>query len=148
MSTSIPIFRRSGPEDADYLFDLCQATMRGYVEQVWGAWNETAVRKHLAERAREGAFFTLHVEGARVGAVAFEHHGTHCQIEDLYVEPQRQRQGIGTSVVKHIIAMAAEKNIPVRLRVLSSNPARSLYERLGFEVTHSTPERHFLERCS
>ncbi|MDM0039655.1 GNAT family N-acetyltransferase [Variovorax sp. J22G21] len=148
MSKSIPIFRRSGLGDADYLFDLCQMTMRGYVEQVWGVWNEPAVRKHLAERAREGAFFMLYVDGARVGAVEFEHHGTHYQIEDLYVEPQSQGQGIGTFVVKHIIAMATEKNIPVRLRVLTPNPARRLYERLGFEVTRSTPERHFMERRS
>lgn len=148
MSTTVPSLRRLMPEEADYLFDLCQATMRGYVEEVWGAWNEAAVRVHLTERAQEGAFFMLLVRGERVGAVAFERFDTHYQIEDLYVEPGSQGQGIGTSVVTHIIEMAMLENVPVRLRVLTSNPARRLYERLGFEVVQSTSERYFLERPS
>lgn len=148
MSTNIPIFRHLGPEETDYLFDLCQLTMRGYVEQVWGAWNEAGVRAHLAERVRDGAFSALQVDGVRVGAAAFGRHDTHYQLEDLYIEPGSQGRGIGTFVVKHIIEMAARETLPVRLRVLTSNPARQLYERLGFQVIRSTPERYFLERPS
>jgi len=33
--------------DASYLYDLCEATMRGYVEEVWGLWNEDKSREFL-----------------------------------------------------------------------------------------------------
>jgi len=33
---------------------------------------------------------------------------------------------------------------PVALRVLKPNPARRLYERLGFEIICETPERCFM----
>lgn len=144
MTAVIPTLRRLAPEEADYLFALCEATMRGYVEQVWATWNGAAVRAHLTGRARAGAFFALYVRDARVGAVAFERHDTHYQIEDIYIEPDSQGQGIGTFVVNYIIEIAAQEGVPVQLRVLSSNPSRRLYERLGFKVIRSTPERHFL----
>lgn len=146
MTAGIPMLRRLGLEDADYIFDLCKLTMRSYVEQVWGAWNEAGVRAHLAEKARAGAFYGLHLGDVRVGAVAFERHDSHYQLEDLYVEPASQGQGIGTFVVQQIIDLARKEALPVRLRVLASNPARHLYERLGFKVVQQTPERYFLER--
>lgn len=146
MSKATPVFRRVGIEDADFLFELCEATMRGYVEQVWGSWNAAGVRAHLAEQARAGAFFALDLDGMRVGAVAFEQHDTHVQIEEMYIVPSCQNQGIGASVVAHIVSLASREQVPVRLRVLVSNPARLFYERLGFRVTASTPERHFMER--
>jgi hypothetical protein len=40
---------------------------------------------------------------------------------------------------------AREANLPIRLRVLAVNPAKALYERLGFVVVEMTPERQFME---
>lgn len=81
----------------------------------------------------------------RVGAIAVENHLTHIQIEDLYILPEFQNQGIGTAIVLDIIEEARQGHKPVRLRVLSSSPARVLYERLGFVVVKTTPERYFME---
>ncbi|GMN78364.1 GNAT family N-acetyltransferase [Variovorax sp. V512] len=122
MSKAVPAFRRVGAGDADFLFDLCEATMRGYVEQVWGSWNAAGVRAHLAEQARAGAFFALDLDGMRVGAVAFEQHDTHIQIEEMYIVPSWQNRGIGSAVVTHIVSLASREQVPVRLRVLASNP--------------------------
>jgi hypothetical protein len=36
--------------------------------------------------------------------------------------------------------------VPVRLRVLVVNPAKQLYERLGFVVTETTPEFFYMEK--
>jgi len=35
--------------------------------------------------------------------------------------------------------------MPLRLRFLKSNPALCLYERLGFRVSSTTPERVYME---
>ncbi len=44
-----------------------------------------------------------------------------------------------------LIAEAKAAGKPLRLRVLSVDPARRLYEREGFRVTSSTPERFYME---
>jgi GNAT superfamily N-acetyltransferase len=63
----------------------------------------------------------------------------------LYLLKEFQRRGLGTQLVKRLFVEARELNIPIRLRVLAVNPAKGLYERLGFVVVERTPERYFLE---
>ncbi|HLM00911.1 MAG TPA: GNAT family N-acetyltransferase, partial [Pyrinomonadaceae bacterium] len=59
--------------------------------------------------------------------------------------PEFQNRGIGTKLIKDVLAASIAKNKPVRLQVLKINPARNLYERLGFEISGETGT-HFLMR--
>ena len=63
-------------------------------------------------------------------------------IDYVAILPRFRNQGIGAQVVQEVIAAAAAKGQPVALQVLRGNPARRLYERLGFVVTEETAE-HF-----
>jgi ribosomal protein S18 acetylase RimI-like enzyme len=94
---------------------------------------------------KNDAFNSIFIGRSRVGAIAVERHDTHIQIEDLYILEEFQNQGIGTSIILDLIAEARQSDKPVRLRVLSSSPAKLLYERLGFVVVQTTPERYFME---
>ena len=53
---------------------------------------------------------------------------------------------MGTHLVQQVIALSEQRRIPVQLQVLKVNPARQLYERLGFRVTGGDEYRHFMER--
>jgi len=58
------------------------------------------------------------------------------RIVDIAVLPSKQRRGVGSQVLEEVIGDASKLGIPVRLMVELRNPARLLYERLGFhEVT-------------
>jgi ribosomal protein S18 acetylase RimI-like enzyme len=81
----------------------------------------------------------------RVGAITVERHDTHSQIEDIYILKEFQNQGIGTSIILDLIEEARQSYKPVRLGVLSSSPARIRYERLGFVVVQTKPQRYFME---
>ena len=132
-------------EDFDYLYRLSETTMRSYVEAVWGAWDENSSRAHYESTLKNGEFQAICEAGSRVGAISLLNHTSHLQIEQLYVEPQHQNRGVGTAVVHRVLADAAVDSKPVRLRVLVSNPAKQLYERMGFVVTETTKERHYME---
>ncbi|MEE9280835.1 MAG: GNAT family N-acetyltransferase [Myxococcota bacterium] len=45
-------------------------------------------------------------------------------------------------MIRFVLARGARRGVPVTLKVLRVNPARELYERLGFSVTGETRE-HF-----
>lgn len=132
-------------EDSDYLYNLCEITMRVYVEEVWGSWNESETRKHLSDALNRGVVESILENGLRIGAVSVEKHGSHYQLEQIYIEPSHQNRGLGETVVKKVIAKAVIDSLPVKLRVLRPNPAKRLYERLGFVVSDSTKERYFME---
>lgn len=55
-------------------------------------------------------------------------------IHTICIAPEHQRKGIGTEVIRSIVAEAINQTLPIRLSVLKVNPARALYERLGFKV--------------
>jgi ribosomal protein S18 acetylase RimI-like enzyme len=49
--------------------------------------------------------------------------------------PEHQGRGIGTALLREFINSAHEKGVSATLEVLKANePARRLYERLGFTV--------------
>jgi GNAT superfamily N-acetyltransferase len=119
--------------------------MRAYVEQIWGSFSEEYNRKDVAQSIAAGIYSIIRCDSQDVGALAIERHPTHIQLIQLYIVPSRQNQGIGTSLIRELAREAQESRKPLRLRVLSVNPARRLYEREGFRVTSVTPERVFME---
>jgi len=54
---------------------------------------------------------------------------------DIALLAQHRNAGIGTELVRQLIAEADKAGVPLRLHVLKSNPACRLYERLGFVKT-------------
>ena len=58
----------------------------------------------------------------------------------FYLSRHMQRRGIGTRVLQMLIEEARRAGRPATLGVVKINPARRLYERLGFQRTHE--DRH------
>lgn len=56
----------------------------------------------------------------------------------LYLLPDFQGLGIGSSLVSSLQCEAAERRVPLRLKVLKVNPAKRFYERMGFSVKEET----------
>jgi GNAT superfamily N-acetyltransferase len=64
----------------------------------------------------------------------------------IFVAAPYQRKGIGSEVLRRIIGEASGRGLPVRLAVVKFNPSRSLYERLGFRVTHEDDRKVYMTR--
>ena len=67
-------------------------------------------------------------------------------LAQMFVDRRFQRRGIGTGVMHRLIDEAAQSNQPVRLNVVKINPARRLYERLGFKVIHEDDRKFYMQR--
>jgi ribosomal protein S18 acetylase RimI-like enzyme len=53
---------------------------------------------------------------------------------DLAVLPVYQNQGLGSLVLQQVQRQCAQEGLTFRLQVLHTNPARRLYDRLGFRM--------------
>jgi ribosomal protein S18 acetylase RimI-like enzyme len=56
---------------------------------------------------------------------------------DISLMPEHRGQRIGTHLIKQLLHEAASVAKPVRLHVLQTNPAKHLYQRLGFAVVNN-----------
>lgn len=69
-------------------------------------------------------------------------------VSALAVAPERRRRGIGTALMERVISGAAGLGLGVSLDVgMTDEPARALYEKLGFRVVsarETTPEERRL----
>jgi ribosomal protein S18 acetylase RimI-like enzyme len=133
--------------DADYLWlwSLKRATLKAYVEQTWGKWDDT----DQAERFRQG-FDPLHVhiiviEGQDAGLLHVERSPEEINLVNIQIAPEFQNRGLGTEVMHALLAEARRDRLPLRLQVLKVNPARRLYERIGFALAGET-DTHYQMR--
>ncbi len=139
MPTAVAVARRSQtPEDDAFLAELYTATHAD--ELAVTGWDAATVAAFCAQQraARErwyAAAFpgacaqVLVADGEPLGRLLTHRQAGITYVVDIAVAPSRQGRGIGTAVLH---AVLDEAGGPVRLTVRRDNPARRLYERLGF----------------
>jgi ribosomal protein S18 acetylase RimI-like enzyme len=140
-------FQSASRDDFSYIYQLCERTMRSYVEADLGDCFDQVARPTVEDLLQRGLFSKIYANEVLVGALAYERQDTHIQLEELYVEPSKQNQGLGTKVMGHLLFESKSLSLPIHLHVLLSNPARAFYERLGFTVARSTAVVNFMEYC-
>jgi ribosomal protein S18 acetylase RimI-like enzyme len=67
------------------------------------------------------------------------------RIIDVAILPEFRSRGIGSAVIRAVVAEGERTGRPVRIHVESFNPARRLYERLGFVPVSSGGVYHEME---
>jgi GNAT superfamily N-acetyltransferase len=137
--------RPAAKADYDFLYRLNELTMRGYVERTWGGWDEALQRAYFRERFEPSQTQIVQAGGRDVGMLSVLDRADEICLNRVQILPDHQGRGLGTSIVRDVLAAANRRGLPVSLRVLKVNPARRLYERLGFTVTGET-ETHDLMR--
>jgi GNAT superfamily N-acetyltransferase len=137
--------RSACQDDYDFLYRLLVQTMKLYVEQTWG-WDEAYQQERFRQKFDPAAYQIILIDGHDVGALAVERRATEMFLAEIQLLPEYQRRGLGTAVVQDIVAAALRDGLPMKLQVLKVNPARRLYERLGFTVTAETAT-HVVMRC-
>ncbi len=125
--------------DAEWLWQLKVATLRGYVEATWGTWNEAQQRSFAARDLRSPTLRIIVLAGeGDAGAIDVARRGSEWFLGRLELLPRLQRRGLGRFLISELQREAALAGLPIRLHVLRVNPAQSLYRRLGFEEVGQT----------
>ena len=72
------------------------------------------------------------VDGERAGRLYVHRGRDDIRIIDITLVPAFRRRGIGTGLLRALIAEAEESGRKLSIHVELNNPARTVYERLGF----------------
>ncbi|QYG91868.1 GNAT family N-acetyltransferase [Iamia sp. SCSIO 61187] len=90
-------------------------------------------RDHHREATRpEAELGVLTLDGTAVGQLDLHRTDTALEILEIAIVPGLRGHGVGTAVLTQVLAAADADGLAVHLHVEPGNPARRLYERLGF----------------
>ena len=143
MSDTIQL-RPAVQEDYKFLYNLNCSTMRAYVEAIWG-WDDAWQQRHFQENFKPELSPIIMLHSQDVGLLSVQQDGTGVFIRSILILPEYQNKGIGNCIISRVIEQAEKQGYPVTLQVLKINPARRLYEKLGFIIEGET-ETHFKMR--
>lgn len=132
--------------DHDFLYNLTKTTMKDNVIKTWGSWDEKFQRKFFMKYVKTLRYQIILLGDQSIGAVAYSKKKDIITVDEIQILPEFQNKGIGTMVLKSIIAEAEKSNVPIELRVLKINHlAQKLYKRLEFIVVQES-DTHYLMR--
>lgn len=80
------------------------------------------------------AFFVVERDGRPIGRLYRDDRPDEIRVVDLALLTSERRRGVGGRLLQAVLDEAAAAGLPVRIHVERTNPARRLYDRLGFQV--------------
>ena len=87
---------------------------------------------HYDKNYPQAQFQMILMDDQVAGRLYVDRVGKLIQIIDIALFPEFRGQGIGTAILKDLIAESAQSQMPLQIHVEKNNPAKRLYKRLGF----------------
>lgn len=132
-------FRQAGEADVEFLIGLRRLTMWAHFENSGLVINQDEQLQRVLYRLDCAHILTKN--GADIGLFKVVREADPWELTQIQLLPRYQGQGIGAALIRSLLDEASVAGKRVHLDVLRANPARRLYERLGFRVvaedTHS-----------
>ena len=130
---AIPDWRFAGPSEADFepLLALRIDVMREHLERV-GRYKPSRARRIFRSHFDEPGMRLILVNGERMGCVGLRTHSDCLKIDSFYLDRGLHNGGLGTAILKALLAEADAAGKPVRLEVLTGSKADRFYLRHGF----------------
>ncbi len=118
--------------DFDWLYELRIQTMSKYIIDSGDQYTHESQATRIKKEYK--SIKIVRVENQDIGMLKVKRGTDNWEIIQIQLLPSYQRLGIGSRLIQTLQKEALQRGIPVLLSVLKTNPARHLYERLGFEI--------------
>jgi len=137
------VLRRINPEDGDFLRAVYASTRAEELRFLdWSdQQRQTFIDTQFQAQSRSFSqypapeYSIIEVDGINAGRLYVSATTGEVRVVDITLLPEFRGAGIGTELLEQLIAVARDARQRVVLSVEQNNPARNLYERIGFRVT-------------
>lgn len=120
--------RRANQGDYEFCYELTKQNMYDLFCRHWDGWLDSEFRKGFVVE-------NIQIIRVRDKAVGYFSHVTNkdsLYIDNIQLAPEFQGQGIGTKLLTDFLTQ--NQHTLIRLTTFEDNPAKRLYEKLGFRV--------------
>ena len=141
MSQAITL-RPLRPEDETFSYQVYASTRAEEMALVpWAAAQKEAFvqmqyqaqRQYYLDNFPQASWQIIEGDSRPIGRLITRREPEMVVLMDIALLPAYRNRGIGTPLIRDLIDEAARTGRPLRLHVEAFNPARRLYERLGFK---------------
>jgi len=150
------LLERATALDYEFIYGVARLTMHDYVASIWG-WDEAFQSARFRDMFVVDEWQLIHAaqetghrspasgNRQRVGCLNVQFRPDEIFLANIYLLPEYQRRGIGSSIIRNLLQIGVETGLPVRLNVLTSNEAAyRLYVRLGFHVLEASADKRLM----
>ncbi len=126
------VYRKALETDIDYLLQLRKETMSEHLinSGIISNDEDQLLRiNYLFDQAK-----IVMLNNQNVGLLKLDEKENRIEIVQIQIDPKFQKKGIGQQIIEAVIKNALAEKKELVLSVLKANPAKELYERLGFKI--------------
>lgn len=142
-------FRKYEDEDLEYLYQTKKDLFKWYVEIAYKVWDDDFQMIFFVNFVKEKRKYIKVImhEDRIIGMFTnYINQNNEDLIELFYIDKKYQGKGLGTQILKNQLKQDEENNINTVLQVFKENPAKRLYEKVGFEIYDETKHHYKMIR--
>ena len=138
-------FKPVSVSDGPFVETVYFETHRWIIEALFG-WRGDDIEREKFRESYDADNMKIILEGGiPIGWWTVQRSTSEIHLEAIYLLAAHQGHGVGTRLIRNLVAEAQAAGIPVRLSTAKINPARELYARLGFLLTHEDRYKAYFE---
>lgn len=141
--TSELTFRRATEADVEFLRELRRETMSDHLRNSGVEPSDSELTERVLARFECAEIILLGDMPIELLKVAKD--GKKWNLIQIQLAPEHQSKGLGTSILRALLDDAVKSQALITLSVLRANPARHLYERLGFRVVKESAHAYEMQ---
>jgi ribosomal protein S18 acetylase RimI-like enzyme len=107
-------------------------------------WQFEAQTKHYFDSYDDAGFMIIELDGTPIGRLFLFRGEKSIEVVDIALVPELRGKGLGRELLQEVIDEARSAGRQVAIYVEHNNPARHLYDRLGFELVDTVGVYHHL----
>jgi GNAT superfamily N-acetyltransferase len=137
--------RPAQESDRPFIEAVYFSTHRWLVERLFGWRGDEFERKKLNETVDLAVTSIVLVDGRDAGWLTVHRAPDGISLAQIYLSAPWQNKGVGSLLIGRLIEEARARSLPLTLATAKINPARRLYERLGFVTVAESEYKIYME---
>ena len=147
MKLDIYNFKKYEEKDFDYLYKTKKDCFKWYVEKLYGDWDDEIQIKFFKDEINIENTNVITYKNNTIGIFTnYIGDNNESVIGLFYIDKKYQGKGIGTEILEEQLIKDKKNKRDTILKVYKKNPARFLYQKVGFETYDETSTHYLMKR--